>query len=100
MSNKFLNKYYPASKTLDMRTQILSFSQKPSEEFHEEWDRFEELFRKCPHVGIDGDTRMGLFFRGLNSNTKNHVHASSGGSYSPKNAQKAYQLFDNMASES
>ncbi|KAM2890004.1 hypothetical protein FF1_013565 [Malus domestica] len=35
MSNKFLNKYYPASKTLDMRTQILSFAQKPNEEFHE-----------------------------------------------------------------
>ncbi|KAM1075112.1 hypothetical protein ACFX2B_019770 [Malus domestica] len=35
LSEKLLNKYYPASKTLDMRTQILSFAQKPNEEFHE-----------------------------------------------------------------
>ncbi|CAL2276842.1 unnamed protein product [Prunus armeniaca] len=40
LSSKLLNKYYPASKTLDMRTQILSFSQKPNEEFHEAWERF------------------------------------------------------------
>ena len=86
ISDKFLNKYYLASKTLDMRTQILSFAKKPNEEFHEAWKHFKELLRKCPHAGIDGDTRMGIFFRGLNSNTKNHVHASLGGSYSPKNA--------------
>ncbi|CAL9011258.1 unnamed protein product [Prunus brigantina] len=49
LSEKFLNKYYPASKTLDMKTQILSFAQKPNEEFHEAWERFKELNGKCPH---------------------------------------------------
>ncbi|CAN6725504.1 unnamed protein product [Malus baccata var. baccata] len=74
----FLNKYYPASKTLDMRTQILSFAQKPNEEFHEAWERFKELIRKCPHSGINTTDQMHIFFRGLNMTTKTLVNASCG----------------------
>ncbi|CAN6700148.1 unnamed protein product [Malus baccata var. baccata] len=73
LSEKFLNKYYPASKTLDMRTQILSFAQKPNEEFHEAWERFKELIRKCPHSGISTTDQMHIFFRGLNMTTKTLV---------------------------
>ncbi|XP_070668423.1 uncharacterized protein [Malus domestica] len=80
LSEKFLNKYYPASKTLDMRTQILSFAQKPNEEFHEAWERFKELIRKCPHSGINTTDQMHIFFRGLNMTTKTLVNASCGGS--------------------
>ncbi|XP_070679536.1 uncharacterized protein [Malus domestica] len=97
LSEKFLNKYYPASKTLDMRTQILSFAQKPNEEFHEAWERFKELIRKCPHSGINTTDQMHIFFRGLNITTKTLVNASCGGSYKDKNAQEAYLLFEKMA---
>ncbi|CAN6584399.1 unnamed protein product [Malus baccata var. baccata] len=80
LSEIFLNKYYPASKTLDIRTQILSFAQKPNEEFHEAWERFKELIRKCPHSGINTTDQMHIFFRGLNMTTKTLVNASCGGS--------------------
>ncbi|CAN6585445.1 unnamed protein product [Malus baccata var. baccata] len=80
LSKKILNKYYPASKTLDMRTHILSFAQKPNEEFHEAWERFKELIRKCPHSGINTTHQMHLFVRGLNMTTKTLVNASCGGS--------------------
>ncbi|KAM2120841.1 hypothetical protein FF1_017963 [Malus domestica] len=90
LSEKFLSKFYPASKTLDIRTKILSFVQKPNEEFHEAWERFSDLFRKCPHADINGDTRMQIFYRGLNPTTKSYVNASSGGSFSDKNAQQAF----------
>nr|XP_008344366.2 uncharacterized protein LOC103407196 [Malus domestica] len=99
LSEKFLNKYYPASKTLDMRTQILSFAQKPNEEFHEAWERFKELIRKCPHSGINTTDQMHIFFRGLNMTTKTLVNASCGGSYKDKNAQEACLLFEKMAAD-
>ncbi|KAM1127771.1 hypothetical protein ACFX2B_037288 [Malus domestica] len=99
LSEKFLNKYYPTSKTLDMRTQILSFAQKPNEEFHEAWERFKELIRKCPHSGINTTDQMHIFFRGLNITTKTLVNASCGGSYKDKNAQEAYFLFEKMAAD-
>ncbi|XP_070669027.1 uncharacterized protein [Malus domestica] len=100
LSAAFLSKYYPASKTLDMRTQILTFAQKPNEAIHEAWERYKDLLRKCPHSGINGDTQMNLFYRGLNLTTKTLVNASCGGTYSDKNALQAYQLFENMATES
>ncbi|CAN6547462.1 unnamed protein product [Malus baccata var. baccata] len=78
LSERFLNKYYPASKTLDMRTRILSFAQKPNEEFHDAWERFKELIRKCPHSGINTTDQMHIFFRGLNMTTKTLVNASCG----------------------
>ncbi|CAN6686563.1 unnamed protein product [Malus baccata var. baccata] len=99
LSEKFLNKYYPAFKTLDMRTQILSFAQKPNEEFHEAWERFKELIRKCPHSGINTTDQMHIFFRGLNMTTKTLVNASCGGSYKDKNAQEACLLFEKMATD-
>ncbi|CAN6697914.1 unnamed protein product [Malus baccata var. baccata] len=99
LSEKFLNKYYPASKTLDMRTQILSFARKPNEEFHEAWERFKELIRKCSHSGINTTDQMHIFFRGLNMTTKTLVNASSGGSYKDKNAQEACLLFEKMAAD-
>ncbi|CAL2266739.1 unnamed protein product [Prunus armeniaca] len=99
LSEKFLNKYYPASKTLDMRTQILSFAQKPNEEFHEAWERFKELNRKCPHSSISSTDQVHIFFRGLNMTTKTLVNASCGGSYKDKNAQEACLLFEKMATD-
>ncbi|CAN6543425.1 unnamed protein product [Malus baccata var. baccata] len=79
LSETFLNKYYLASKTLDMRTQILSFAQKPNEEFHEASERFKELIRKCPHSGINTTDQMHIFFKGLNMTTKTLVNAFCGG---------------------
>ncbi|CAN6678195.1 unnamed protein product [Malus baccata var. baccata] len=99
LSEKILNKYYPASKTLDMRTQILSYAQKPNEEFHEAWERFKELIRKCPHSGINTTDQMHIFFRGLNMTTKTLVNASCGGTYKDKNAQEACLLFEKMAED-
>ncbi|CAN6568112.1 unnamed protein product [Malus baccata var. baccata] len=99
LNENFLHKYYPTSKTLDMRTQILSFAQKPNEEFHEAWERFKELIRKCPHSGINTTDQMHIFFRGLNMTTKTLVNASCGGSYKDKNAQEACLLFEKKAAD-
>ncbi|XP_068307439.1 uncharacterized protein [Pyrus communis] len=99
LNEKFLSKYYPASKTLDMRTQILSFAQKPNEEFHEAWEQFKELIRKCPHSGINCTYQMHIFFRGLNMTTKTVVNASCKGSYKDKKAQEACLLFEKIAAD-
>ncbi|KAI5323720.1 hypothetical protein L3X38_032792 [Prunus dulcis] len=100
LHTKFLNKYYPASKTLNFKREILTFTQKPNEEFHEAWERYTEMYIKCPHVKIDSHTQMNIFFDGLNPTSKSHVNASAGGSLSNKSAREAFELFDMMATES
>ncbi|XP_021802118.1 uncharacterized protein LOC110746220, partial [Prunus avium] len=97
---KFLNKYCPASKTLNYKREILTFTQKPNEEFYEAWERYTEMYMKCPHANIDADTQMNIFFDGLNHTSKSHMNASAGGSLSNKSAREAFELFDMMATES
>ncbi|TQD84070.1 hypothetical protein C1H46_030392 [Malus baccata] len=78
----------------------MTFTQKPNEEFHEAWERYTEMYIKYPHVNIDPDTQMNIFFDGLNPTSKSHVNASAGGSLSNKSAREAFELFDTMATES
>lgn len=39
-----------------------------------------------PAASIDGDTRMNLFYNGLNPTTKSHVNACSRGEFTTENA--------------
>ncbi|GJX13473.1 reverse transcriptase domain-containing protein [Tanacetum coccineum] len=49
--SKFINKFFPPSKTTNLRNEITRFQQKFDETFYEAWDRFNDLLRGCPHHG-------------------------------------------------
>jgi len=49
MTNTFLSKYFPISRTQEIRGNIMSFVQGSQEEFHECWERFNSELLKCPH---------------------------------------------------
>ncbi|KAM1338912.1 hypothetical protein ACFXTH_037936 [Malus domestica] len=100
LQEKILNKFFPSSKTLALKKEILAFAQKPNESFHEAWERYNEMYTKCPHAGFDSNLQMNIFYDGLNATTKSQVNASAGGSLMSKSAKEAFELFDMMASES
>lgn len=100
LQGKFLLKFFPMSKPLALKKEILAFSQKPGEAFHETWDRFGKLFMKCPHHGLDSALQMQIFCDGLNVITKSNVNASAGGSLMEKRARQAYELYDMLATNS
>ncbi|GKB15580.1 reverse transcriptase domain-containing protein [Tanacetum coccineum] len=47
--SKFINHFFPPSKTTNLRNEISNFNQKFEETFSEAWDRFKDLLRACPH---------------------------------------------------
>ncbi|KAM1100607.1 hypothetical protein TB2_006941 [Malus domestica] len=100
LQEKFLNKFFPSSKTLSLKKEILAFALKPNESFHEAWEWYNEMYTKCPHAGFDSNLQMNIFYDGLNATTKSQVNASAGGSLMSKSAREAFELFDMMASES
>lgn len=51
LSQVFLAKYSPPSKTANLRNQITSFYQREDETLYEAWERFKELLRLYPHHG-------------------------------------------------
>nr|GEX35035.1 reverse transcriptase domain-containing protein [Tanacetum cinerariifolium] len=50
--SKFINEFFPPSRTTNLRNEILIFHQKFDESFHEAWERYEDLLRACPHHGF------------------------------------------------
>ncbi|GJT26786.1 reverse transcriptase domain-containing protein [Tanacetum coccineum] len=48
---KFINKFFPPSKTTNLRNEITRFQQKFDETFCEAWDRFNDL-KGMPHQGF------------------------------------------------
>nr|GEW43670.1 reverse transcriptase domain-containing protein [Tanacetum cinerariifolium] len=41
--SKFINQFFPSSKTTYLRNEIINFLQKPNETFNEAWERFKDL---------------------------------------------------------
>ncbi|GJS11602.1 reverse transcriptase domain-containing protein [Tanacetum coccineum] len=54
--SKFVNYFFPHSRTTNLKNDITNFQQKFEETFSEAWDRFKELLRKCPHHNTGGNT--------------------------------------------
>ncbi|GJZ02517.1 reverse transcriptase domain-containing protein [Tanacetum coccineum] len=52
--SKFINQFFPPSKTTYLRNEITTFYQKPNETFNEAWERFKGLLHqyKMPRDGL------------------------------------------------
>ncbi|GKD19485.1 retrovirus-related pol polyprotein from transposon TNT 1-94, partial [Tanacetum coccineum] len=48
LKTKFLNKYYSPGRTTKKTNEINNFQQEPDETLYQSWERFKELFMKCP----------------------------------------------------
>nr|GEW78771.1 reverse transcriptase domain-containing protein [Tanacetum cinerariifolium] len=51
--SKFINEFFPPSRTTNLRNEISNFKQRFDESFHEAWDRYKDLLHACPHHDQD-----------------------------------------------
>nr|GEW99662.1 DNA-directed DNA polymerase [Tanacetum cinerariifolium] len=68
--SKFINQFFPPSKTTNLRNKITRFQQRFDESFYEAWDRFSDLLRACPHHGFFELHQLDTFYNALNSKSK------------------------------
>ncbi|XP_022891637.1 uncharacterized protein LOC111406443 [Olea europaea var. sylvestris] len=96
---KFCNKFFPPARVAKIRLEIQTFQQKEGESYHEAWNRFNELMRKCPNHGITIGNQVQYFYTGLTplSLSKSQVDASAGGSIIGKSVQQTMELFELIA---
>ncbi|GKB85972.1 reverse transcriptase domain-containing protein [Tanacetum coccineum] len=66
--SKFINFFFPPSKTTNLRNEITNFRQIAQESFSEAWERFKELLRKCPHHGFSLMHQLDTFYNLLSYN--------------------------------
>ncbi|GJR22557.1 reverse transcriptase domain-containing protein [Tanacetum coccineum] len=82
--SKFINKFFPPSKTTNLRNEITRFQQRFDETFYEAWDRFNDLLRACPHHGFSELHQLDTFYNALNSNDQDSLNSAAGGNFLDK----------------
>ncbi|KAH9704917.1 hypothetical protein KPL70_011661 [Citrus sinensis] len=97
LADKFLMKYFPPTKNAKLRNEITSFHQLKDESLYEAWERFKELFRRCPHHGIPCCIQLETFYNGLNPSTRLMVDASANGALLSKSYTEAYEILERIA---
>ncbi|GKD00776.1 reverse transcriptase domain-containing protein [Tanacetum coccineum] len=65
MVSNFLSKYYPYSKALQLRKDILNLQQLPTESVFEAWERFKSCLRKCLDHKILLIDQILTFYQGI-----------------------------------
>nr|GEY01370.1 reverse transcriptase domain-containing protein [Tanacetum cinerariifolium] len=82
--SKFINQFFPPSKTTYLRNEIINFLQKPNETFNEAWERFKNLLRQCPHHGFSKLHQLDMFYNALNPNDQDALDLAAGGNFLDK----------------
>nr|GFB46027.1 reverse transcriptase domain-containing protein [Tanacetum cinerariifolium] len=82
--SKFINQFFPPSKTIYLRNEITNFLQKPNETFNEAWEHFKDLLRQCPHHGFSKLHQLDTFYNALNPNDQDALDSAAGGNFLDK----------------
>nr|GEV37431.1 reverse transcriptase domain-containing protein [Tanacetum cinerariifolium] len=75
---KFINQFFPPSKTTNLRNEITRFQQRFNESFYEAWGRFNDLLRACPHHGFFELHQLDTFYNALNVNDQDSLNSATG----------------------
>ncbi|GJR66626.1 reverse transcriptase domain-containing protein [Tanacetum coccineum] len=94
---KFVNQFFPPSKTTHLKNEISHFTQKFKETFSEAWERFKEMLRACPHHGFTELTQVDTFYNGLNENDQDSLNTAVGGNLLSKTTREALNIIENKS---
>ncbi|XP_017426296.1 uncharacterized protein LOC108334878 [Vigna angularis] len=97
MKRKFLERFFPASRTAAVRKEISGIRQLPGENLFEYWERFKRLCSTCPNHQINEQLLLQYFYEGLLPQERNMIDAASGGTLMDKTPSAARNLIANMA---
>nr|GFA81117.1 reverse transcriptase domain-containing protein [Tanacetum cinerariifolium] len=82
--SKFINQFFPPSKTTNLRNEITNFQRRFDESFSEAWDRFKDLLRAYPHHGFSELHQLDTFYNALNSKDQDSLNSAAGGNFLDK----------------
>nr|GEU65039.1 TBC1 domain family member 15-like isoform X1 [Tanacetum cinerariifolium] len=95
--NKFMNQFFPPSKTTHLKNEISHFTQRFEDTFGEAWERFKEMLRASPHHGFTELSQIDTFYNGLNVNDQDSLNATAGGNLLSKTTREALQIIKNKS---
>nr|GEW70042.1 integrase, catalytic region, zinc finger, CCHC-type, peptidase aspartic, catalytic [Tanacetum cinerariifolium] len=94
---KFINQFFPPSKTTNLRNEITNFQQRFDESFSEAWDRFKDLLRACPHHGFLKLHQLDRFYNALNSKDQDSFNSTAGGNFLDKMPRECLAIIESKS---
>ncbi|GJX03658.1 reverse transcriptase domain-containing protein [Tanacetum coccineum] len=95
--SKFMNYFFPPSRTTNLRNEITRFQQRFGESFTKAWDRFKDLLNKCPHYSFSPLHQIDTFYNGLNQSDQDSLNYGAGGNFLTRNTQEALTIIKNKS---
>nr|GEV88933.1 reverse transcriptase domain-containing protein [Tanacetum cinerariifolium] len=95
--SKFMNHFFPPSKTIHLKNEITRFTQKFMETFGEPWERFKEMLRQCPHHEFLELHQINTFYNGLNEHEQDSLNDTMGRNLLRKTPQDALIIIENKS---
>nr|GEZ47718.1 hypothetical protein [Tanacetum cinerariifolium] len=76
--SKFINEFFPPSRTTNLHNEISNFQQKFNESFHEAWERYKDLHRAYPYYDFTELHQLDTFYNALNPADQDSLNAAAG----------------------
>nr|GEW78335.1 reverse transcriptase domain-containing protein [Tanacetum cinerariifolium] len=95
--SKFINQFFPPSKTTYLHNEISNFLQKLNETFNEAWERFKDLLRRCPHHGFSKLHQLDTFYNALNPNDQDALDLAAGGNFLDKIPRECLSIIESKS---
>ncbi|GJX71398.1 reverse transcriptase domain-containing protein [Tanacetum coccineum] len=95
--SKFINQFFPPSKTTNLQNEITNFQQRFEETFSEAWEHFKDLLRACPHHGFTELHQLNTFYNALNPTDQDSLNATAGGNLLTTASRDALTIIENKS---
>nr|GFB97349.1 reverse transcriptase domain-containing protein [Tanacetum cinerariifolium] len=95
--SKFINTFFPPSKTTYLRNEITNFLQKSNETFNEAWECFKDLLRQCPHHGFSELHQLDNFYNALTPNDQDALDSAAGGNFLDKILRECLSIIESKS---
>nr|GEY08746.1 hypothetical protein [Tanacetum cinerariifolium] len=95
--SKFINEFFPSSRTSNLHNEISNFQQQLDESFHETWDRYKDLLRVCPHHGFTEMHQLDTFYNALNPTDQDSLNSAMGGKVLERRTQDVLTIIENKS---
>ncbi|GJR35255.1 reverse transcriptase domain-containing protein [Tanacetum coccineum] len=91
--SKFINQFFPPSKTTNLRNEITRFQQRFDESFYEAWDRFNDLL--CNVHTMDSQNCSNLIHSYcVNINDQDSLNSAAGGNFLDKMPRECLKIIE------
>nr|GEY30308.1 reverse transcriptase domain-containing protein [Tanacetum cinerariifolium] len=95
--SKFINQFFPPSKTTYLRNEITNILQKSNETFNEAWERFKDLLRHCPPHRFSELHQLDTFYNALNPNDQDVLDSAVGGNFLDKIPRECLSIIESKS---